>query len=478
MSGKNSLCLFNDMQKTMEENIRKANEIATAVSACGGRVFYVGGYVRDLLRGIDNKDIDLEVHGIEVSQLKEILNQCGEEISMGESFGIFQLKHYNLDIAMPRNEKATGRGHKDFAISVDPYIGTYKAALRRDFTVNALMQDVLTKEVLDYFGGQEDLKKGILRHVNERTFSEDPLRVLRCAQFAARFRYAIAEDTVALCKTMDLTTLSKERILSETEKALLYSDQPSVFFDALKEMEQLDGWFAEVKALIDVPQNPVYHAEGDAYTHTMMVLDEAAKYRSSVSNPLYFMMAALVHDFGKAITTKEENGRIRSIGHEREGLPLVQRFIKRLTNEKGLLHYCMNMTELHMLPGQKLKCNASQKSFNNLFDQSVQPMDLIYLSVADNNGRIAKEKTDDFEALLKKYETFCTMMAKPYVSGETLIQMRYVPDEHFKEVLEYAHKLRLAGVDYDAQVKQTRAYANKVLKKKEGENDETGRNAV
>ena len=169
-----------------------ARRIGQRVAAQGGRVYYVGGCVRDRLLGKDSQDVDIEVHGVTPEALEGILDSLGERLQMGVSFGIYGLKHVCLDIAMPRTEQATGRGHRDFAVSVDPFLGTQKAAMRRDFTINALMEDVLTGEVLDPFGGQEDLRRGILRHVNAQTFVEDPLRVLRAAQFAARFGFSVA----------------------------------------------------------------------------------------------------------------------------------------------------------------------------------------------------------------------------------------------------------------------------------------------
>ena len=116
-----------------------ARRIAQEVALQGGRTFYVGGFVRDRLRGVENKDVDIEVHGVTPAQLEAILCALGECVTMGASFGVFGLRHYELDIAMPRSESATGRGHKDFAVFVDPFLGVRKAAQRRDFTINALM---------------------------------------------------------------------------------------------------------------------------------------------------------------------------------------------------------------------------------------------------------------------------------------------------------------------------------------------------
>jgi tRNA nucleotidyltransferase (CCA-adding enzyme) len=177
-----------------------AHEIAEYVSRAGGRTFYVGGFVRDRILGIDNKDVDIEVHGIAPEELFTILEKVGEPLAYGKSFGVFALKGEDIDIAMPRRERAVGKGHRDFEIDVDPFIGTEQAARRRDFTMNALMEDVLTGEIIDHFGGQQDLKDGIIRHIDPVTFVEDPLRVLRGAQFAARFKFAIADETAELCR--------------------------------------------------------------------------------------------------------------------------------------------------------------------------------------------------------------------------------------------------------------------------------------
>lgn len=164
-----------------------AEKIANKVSEKGGRTFYVGGFVRDKILGIENKDMDIEVHGVKPEVLREILSEVGEPMSYGSSFGVYSLKGYDIDIAMPRKEHATGKGHRDFEVFVDPFIGTAEAARRRDFTMNAVMEDVLTGELVDPFGGKQDLEKGIIRHIDSDTFVEDPLRVLRGAQFASRF---------------------------------------------------------------------------------------------------------------------------------------------------------------------------------------------------------------------------------------------------------------------------------------------------
>ena len=440
-----------------------AGEIARLVAARGGRTYYVGGFVRDALLGRENKDVDVEVHGITPAALEEILDSIGQRIAVGESFGIYNLKGHGVDIAMPRKEEARGLGHRDFAVFVDPFIGTEAAARRRDFTMNALMQDVLTGEILDHFGGLADLRSGILRHVNDASFAEDPLRVLRAAQFAARFSCRVAPRTVALCRKMDLAHLPRERIEGELKKALLKAPKPSVFFEVLREMEQLDIWFPELKALIGVPQNPVYHAEGDVWTHTMLVLDQAAVLRDRVRDPYWFMLAALVHDFGKAVCTEEKNGVLHAYDHETLGIPIAQRFLTRLTAESKLIHYALNLTGLHMKPNTVAAANAAPKTTNRMFDRAVDPEALICIALADDRGRISTVHAESREEFLyRRLAHFREVMAKPYVMGRDLVEAGLTPGRDFTQLLELAHKLRLAGVEKEPALKQILAEARKL----------------
>lgn len=447
---------------TYKNETELSRAIAEAVSAQGGECYYVGGYVRDRLLGIENKDIDMEVHGIAPFELRNILSAFGQVLTVGESFGIYSIKGYSLDIAMPRTETARGTGHRDFDVSVDPFIGTQKAAMRRDFTINALMENVLTGEIADCFDGRNDLEKGILRHVNDASFAEDPLRVLRCAQFAARFGFSVAEETVDLCSRMELSALSKERIEAELQKALMKSERPSIFFETLRSMHQLGYWFREAEDIIGVPQNPVFHAEGDVWTHTMMVLDQAAKHRHRAQNPYGFMLAALCHDFGKAVCTEISDGRIRSIGHETAGLPLIENFLHRITNETKLTNYVLNLCALHMKPNTLAAMNAGVKSTNKMFSQAQDPLALVCIAESDNCGRIMEGSIvphGDF--LSRRLAVFNEMMAKPYVQGRDLIKAGIAPDERFSDYLAYAHKLRLAGVDKESALKQTLSYIRK-----------------
>ena len=446
----------------LDRNIEAARRIARLVGEKGGAVYYVGGFVRDRLRGVENKDVDIEVHGIRPAELEAVLDTLGERIAIGESFGVYALKGLSLDIAMPRREENRGHGHRDFAVSVDPFLGTYKAAVRRDFTVNAMREDVLTGELTDPFGGARDLERGVLRHVSDRSFPEDPLRVLRAAQFAARFGFTVAPETEALCARMDLSALARERVMGETEKALLKADKPSVFFETLRRMGQLSVWYPELEKTIAVEQPPMYHAEGDVWTHTMMVLDEAAALREKTDAPLALMLAALTHDFGKALCTERIDGKIHAYGHETAGLPPARAFLERLTGEKALTKLVLNLTELHMKPNILAAAGAPVKSTNRLFDQATDPQALLCLAAADGRGKLPREDCGVYEAFLReRLEIYREYMSRPYVTGQDLIDAGVAPSKRFSDYLAFAHRLRLAGVDRRSALQQTLGMARK-----------------
>ena len=444
------------LDKKTEETVLK---IAYGVREYGGTAYFVGGFVRDRLMGADSTDVDIEVHGIKPKILEKILDSLGNRLEIGKSFGIYSLSGLNIDVAMPRIETLTGIKHRDFKIDVDPFVGTKKAAVRRDFTVNSIMQDIISGEIIDHFGGREDLENKVLRHVNDNSFGEDPLRVLRGAQFAARFDFDIALETAEICRKIDLSNLSPERVFDELKKALLKSEKPSVFFKQLLKMNQLSYWFREIAQLIGIKQHSRHHKEGDVWNHTMMVVDEAAKCRDSAEHPLYFMLSALVHDFGKIVSTKFVNGEYRAYSHETEGTELIEKFLRRITNETALIKYCVNMAKLHMKPNVTVGDNSSVKATNKMFDSSKSPEDLILLALCDGRGKIPASADENTERFLReRLDIYREYMSRPYVNGQDLINAGVMPGKDFSQLLNYAHKLRLAGVSKENALKQVLAF--------------------
>ncbi len=429
-----------------------ARRIAEEVAAQGGRVYYVGGFVRDAVLGRVCKDVDIEVHGIEEHALAEILDRLGERLEMGKSFGIFALRHYSLDIAMPKTE--TGEAA--------PFMGVEQAARRRDLTMNALMQDVLTGEILDPFGGLAHIEQKSIHPVSEKSFFHDPLRILRAARFAAQFGFAVSEQTLVWARAQDLSHIAPERVWGELEKALTKTARPSVFFRTLRQMQQLGTWFPEVQALIGVEQDPRYHPEGDVWEHTMLVLDRAAELRDRAREPFWSMLSALCHDFGKVAATQEIDGRIRALGHEEAGLPLAERFLGRLSRENKMRQYVCSMVELHMRPNLAWRQGSGDKTMCKLYDRSLCPEDLLLLCEADHLGRPnAFDYADTRRFLQEKLDLYHARMRRPFVMGEDLIREGLMPGPRFHEALAYAHKLRLAGIEKESALKQTLAYLRK-----------------
>ena len=307
--------------------------IARSAREAGGRALIVGGYVRDHLRGAKSvmpPELDLEVYGLPAERLRALLERFGRVDAVGASFTVYKLGQ--LDVALPRTESKTGRGHKGFRVTGDPSLPIEQAARRRDFTVNAIAWDPLDNEYFDPHGGRDDLQSGCLRMVDPETFGDDSLRVLRAVQFAARLGFKVDETTKALCRTIPLDDLPAERIWGEMEKLLLRAERPSLGFEVAREIGVVERLFPELHALIDCPQEEEWHPEGDVWVHTLLVIDQARTRINDLPPPqqLAVMLAAVCHDFGKPSTTAFSDGRIRSLNHEAEGVPPTIAFLDRL----------------------------------------------------------------------------------------------------------------------------------------------------
>ena len=255
--------------------------------------------------------------------------------------------------------------------------------------------------------------------------------------------------------------------VTDLEKILLGEEKPSEYFEAIRGSGELENMFPEIYALIGVPQNTDYHKEGDVWTHTMMVLDEAGKRRDTVNFPFGFMLSALCHDFGKAVsTTVSEDGTVHSYEHETAGLPVVRTFLERLGADEKLKFYVLNMTRLHMDPNIMARAGSKIKKTNKLFDTAADPFDLIELAVCDGLGKIPK-CDDSEEFLLDRLAKFNETMARPYASLKDLTDAGMVLSDDKDEILSYVHKLRLAGVDRESQIRHCISY-QKTLKKNVG----------
>lgn len=271
-------------------------EIANKIKEHGGRLYLVGGAVRDELLGRTQRDEDYCVVGLTEEEFTSIFPKA---IMRGKSFAVFDLN--KKEFALARTEKKTGTGHKEFEIQTGKEITIEEDLSRRDITINSMAKDVLTGKIIDPYGGKKDLKNKLIR-ATTKAFKEDPLRVYRVARLAAELEFSVDEETIKLMHSLkkELNTLSKERVFVEFRKAL-ETDKPSMFFNVLKGANVLDVHFKEIYKLIGATQPTKYHPEGDAFNHTMQTVDNACTQTKNVE----IRFAALVHDLGKGLTPKK-----------------------------------------------------------------------------------------------------------------------------------------------------------------------------
>jgi tRNA nucleotidyltransferase (CCA-adding enzyme) len=371
----------------------KITKLAKTIEQNGGRAMLVGGCVRDELMNAEPKDFDVEVYGVEPQKLKEILEGFGKVDIVGEAFTVYKLGN-DLDVSLPRRERKTGKGHRGFIVEGDPNMSFEEAAKRRDFTINAILKDVLTGEIIDIYGGHEDIKNKILRVVSRETFAEDSLRVLRAAQFAARFEFEIERETIEICRSIDVADLPKERIWNELEKLLLKAQKPSIGLRWLYDLNVVEQLFPEIKALVGVPQEKEWHPEGNVDVHTFMVVDEARKLVDDLpyAKKITVMLGALCHDFGKPATTRFFDGRWRSHAHDEAGVEPTVSFLDKLgihtINNFAVREQVIQLVRYHLLPGMFYKQRESlgDGAFRRLA-RKVEP-DLLYrVARADSLGR-------------------------------------------------------------------------------------------
>jgi tRNA nucleotidyltransferase (CCA-adding enzyme) len=429
-----------------------ALSVARAVRDEGGRALVVGGWVRDTLIGLPPKDLDLEVFGLPATGLRAMLERFGRVDPVGESFTVYKLG--DIDVSLPRRESKSGRGHKGFAVEGDPQLSIEEAARRRDFTINAISRDPLTGQLLDPFGGVRDLEAHILRAVDPATFPDDSLRVLRALQFAARFELTVDEQTKALCRSLPLDDLPAERIWGEIEKLLLQAHRPSTGFALGYELGVISRLFPELEALVGCPQEPEWHPEGDVWVHTLMVLDEAHLRLDGLDRgrSVAVMLGALCHDLGKPATTAVVEGRIRSLGHEEEGIGPATALLDRL-NIETINGYDVRRTVLgvvahHLKPGAFKK--SSTPVSDGAFRRLAQKVDLELLAIvarADCLGRTGAFDCSAMDWFLERARSLGVEHAPPapLVMGRHLLALGLSPGPRVGEILKQIYERQLDG---------------------------------
>jgi len=410
----------------------KIMSLAQEVRNLGGKALLVGGCVRDLViskeraLNLKPKDFDVEVYGLSQETLRLILEtNFGEVKTEGKSFAVIKLPSGNhdepYDISIPRRDSKVASGHTGFDIKGDPTMDIKEAASRRDITINSLAYDPLNKTLYDAFEGAEHIKEGLIEITDEKTFQEDPLRVFRVMQFAARFDFQVSERALKLCRQMvkegQLDELSTDRITEELKKLIVKGIKPSIGLNFAKEAGIVERYWPELNALINIPQEDEWHPEGNVWKHTLQTIDAAAKIadreKLDENDRLTLVFSSLLHDTGKPLTTKIMGGRVRSYGHEAAGIKPTSRFFERFNLPVDVKRKVLALIPVHLSPkfywdqevnkGIEMK-NAIRRLADKLGKEGANIYMLSLLAEADQRGRNSQDSTPLDRSQVKNLE--------------------------------------------------------------------------
>jgi tRNA nucleotidyltransferase (CCA-adding enzyme) len=451
--------------------------LCEAVRDAGGQAMLVGGTVRDWLLGIEPKDYDVEVYGLEPNRVREVLERIGRVNTVGEHFAVYKLvfhrparerndnfnldeasaarERFEIDVSLPRRESKSGRGHRGFVIEGDPLMTFADAARRRDFTINAILYDPLTGKTDDPYGGKADLKNGLLRAVAADTFIEDSLRVLRAVQLAARFGMTIEPLTAELCRTIDLSDLPHERIWGEIEKLLTLTDRPSIGLTVALELGVLDKLFPEIRGLV-MSGGEDYAADG--LDHTQLALDEAVKEARDLSKPqrIAVMLATLCHDLVAALpagtSDEHQTSNLKNRGgYHAELAPVVSVLTKM--GLYGINGYDVRSQVLSLVREQRRPrefYQAGETTTEGDFRRLAQRVDIDLLyrvakSCAAARGPAASAFAEEW--FIEKARALGVEHGPPapLLQGRHLIESGYEPGPRMGRLLRAVYELQLDG---------------------------------
>ena len=432
--------------------------------------YIAGGAVRDVLLNIEPKDIDIEVYNIDFETLNRVLSMYGEVIggdSLGKSFSAIKFKDSEgnyFDFTLPRRDTKTGDKHTDFTIEVDKNMSLKEACSRRDFTINSMLYDYSSEEIIDYFSGQVHIKDRILKATSLDTFSEDKLRVLRGMQFFCRFNLSIEDSTLELCRELAKAEelyktetnpdgISKERVTEEWMKLLTKASHPGKLIPYL----EMTGWikyFPEIQAIIGIEQSPEFHPEGNCDIHTELVTNEArviADLRNLEGDArVVYILAGLCHDLGKATTTIIKDGKISSPKHAIEGTVVTLSLLESIGIKKSIIEQVIPLVQFHMCHFETNSYETASKQIrrlsNNLHPANIQQLyDLVW---ADHSGRhpLPKEAPITMKRLLAAAINQKILLNKPtnLLTGNDVIPYyQNLPGPHIGTVLTNAYQAYL-----------------------------------
>lgn len=438
--------------------------IVDQIRAIGGRVFLVGGSVRDyLMNGNAGDDIDIEVFNVSGKTLHTILSTFGS-VTIAGKFSIYTVNIGGMkyDFSLPRRDNKIGRGYTQFDFEIDPYMRLEEAAARRDFTINSMMVELPDMFLYDFFGGRKDLKSKLLRATSDH-FTEDPLRAMRGFQFIARFGFTYEFETAHKVSSLlsEADTLVPDQLRKQWKNWALgaHSDL------ALREM-LVTGWtkaFPELHAMSGVPQDPEWHPEGDVFSHTYYVLQAMQRIieRSGIVDEdriQVLKFAALLHDVGKPATTfQNQYHRWSSPGHAEAGVGPARAFLERAGVPNKIKNQVLPLVREHMSHVPFFDTEPTARSVRRLAirlgDATIE--DLALLVEADHSGRpplkaeLPSAMRDILE-LSRELQVSLTL-PKPILLGRHLIELGLTPSPQFGTMLSEAYEAQLSGVFTDVE---------------------------
>jgi tRNA nucleotidyltransferase (CCA-adding enzyme) len=430
-----------------------AERVLAVIREAGGRPMLVGGCVRDALLnpGMPAKDIDVEVYGLTFAALAEALSRAGRVDECGKSFGVLKIRAggAGMDITVPRRERKISQGHRGFEIAPDMALSFAEASARRDFTVNALLADPETGEITDCHGGLADLSAGILRHTSF-AFAEDPLRVLRAVQFAARFGFTLAAETANLCRLLAGTyaELPVERVWGEFEKIGTRGTDITAALAVLAD----SGWerhFPPAGALHLVPQDAEWHPEGNVHVHSGLAGTQAARLAGEAGltgmDRFAVVFAALLHDVGKVTHTQQQDGRIISHGHAAAGVEPARAFLRSIGCPEAVIARILPLIREHMNCFGAPAKPAVRRLVRRLVPATLTELALVCAADAKGRGNPDAWSSAGAWFELGRGLTIQERPAKGLLSGDHLIAAGMKPGPAFKPLLAAALEAQDAG---------------------------------
>ena len=434
-----------------------------------GNIFEVGGCVRDAIMGIgkDEKDRDYLVTNISFDKLVAILKKYGHVDLVGKSFGVIKFttspngdgRSYTYDIALPRREYSIGSGHRDFKVDFDHTLPIEKDLERRDFTVNAIARNMKTDKLIDPFGGQDDIKHGVIRMLKSDTFQDDPLRMLRAVQFATRFEFEIEPQTYqAIRDNVELIeTISPERIAEELNKLLEKSSRPSGGFRLLKETGLLEKIMPEMAVTYEVEQPGGFHVY-DVFTHSILTVDHLPAHN------LALRYAGLFHDIAKPQTKFVENGLAHFYGHDARGADTAEAILTRLRYSHNLISDVVTLIKGHMFTPE-----VTDKGLRRLIRRIGENLiyDLLELRRADVSAQGMGNQTPEIDELEQRIRAELDKkvplgVGQLDIDGEIVMREFGLPQSpQVGEVLNYLLELVLDDPEKNKQdilIEQARIY--------------------